>query len=105
MKIDICLKNAIDSLDLSSWEMRYGATALAIFLLHKIWNDESKEPGNMERYINRIESDNYGIYDDNLYEITSAISILYRTYSLRQFQRYGISNYFQKIDAGKIFTA
>jgi len=97
VKIDACLKDAIDSLDLSSCDMRYGATALAIALLEKIWRAESMAPGNMERYLSRMECecDGPSEYEDNLRELGYAASALYSTYGLRFFKRLGIGRHIQ----------
>jgi len=102
MKIDASLKEAITALDLSSWEARYGATALAIVLLEDIWSAEAKVPGKLERYFSRLECGHNEIteFDDDLREINYAISMLYRTYGLRQFKRLGsVSIYLNKIGA------
>jgi len=107
MKIDACLKNAVTSIDLSTWEMRCGAIALVIVLLEKIWIEESNVPGNLERYAIRSESFNPGIseYEENLLEISYSISMLYRTFGLINFQRMSISKYLRKIDADALDTA
>jgi len=101
MKIDAFLKDAIASLDLSSWDVRYGAVALVIVLLENIWSEEAKVPGKWERYFSRLECgiDDITEFDDDLREIHYAISMLYRTYGLSNFQRLGVKNHLRKINA------
>jgi hypothetical protein len=95
VKIDACLRDAIANLDMSSWSVRFGATALVIVLLENIWNAEAKEPGRMERYLCRLECghEENDEFDDDLRDIDYAISALYRTYGFRNFKRLGISNH------------
>ena len=100
MKIDARLLNAITALDLSSFEVRYGAVALVIFLLEKIWHEEAKEPGRLEKYFYQIEYE-YDVIteDDDLRDMQYAILMLYRTYGFRHYRRLGISDCLRKIDA------
>ena len=98
MKIDFNLKDAIAALDLSTCGARYGATALAIVLLESIWRAEAEVPGKMDRYLSRLECghDEITEFDDDLRNIHYAVSMLYRTYGLRRFERSGISSYLSK---------
>jgi hypothetical protein len=98
MKIDVSLRDAITSIDLSSSDTRYGAVALVVVLLENIWREEAKVPGKLEEYYNRIQFD-YISLDNDLRDISYAISALYRTYGLCNFNRVGIRNYLKKINA------
>jgi len=92
MKIDTCLRDAVVNIDLSSWETRYGATALAIVLLEKIFRAESKESDNMQRYLGLVEREDVwpGESTNNLIPLGHAASMLYYAYGLIHYRRLGI---------------
>ena len=96
------LSDAVDALDLSSWDARRDATILAILLLERIRRAESKAPGVMERYFSRLESgcDEITEYEDNFHFLVFAASMLCKTYGLHHFERMGVGRHIKNIFGG-----
>ena len=106
MIIDHPLKDAIEAVDLSSTDMRYGAVLLTIFLLERILSAESNDPHSMSIYHSRydLEHEPYSELHDDLRAIGDAESMLYYAYGLRHFQRLGAGNYLREIEANPNFS-
>jgi len=99
MKLCRTLKAAIDSVDLSTDDKRCGATALAVLLLDSVLSKEIDEFGGMPVYLCDIGEKGLEDYTDNEYDInalSTAISILYKTYCLNHYRRLGIRHYICK---------
>jgi len=101
MKLDPALKTAIDSTDLSTWQSRRGATALAIMLMDRIYFAEMCEREELEIILIRspthFEKEYVG-YKKNLNALLEASSLLYDAFRLNRHRRLGVSNYIRKFD-------
>jgi len=96
MQFNPDLVAAIASTDLSTWQARLGATALAVALLEKIYSAEDNELDWLSicliRFGESAEKE-FISYENNLKHLLDAVSILYNTFELQRFRRLGIYNY------------
>jgi len=97
---------AINALDLSSWDSRQGATALAILLLERVIRVESEVPGSMDIYLSRLEWDCPDICqgENNLLPLYHADSMLYGAYCLREYKHRGVARHIRNIFGVPEFT-
>ena len=98
MKLCHALKEAIDSVDLTSEQGRRGAAALAIVLLEKVYFAEENELDWASIILDRFEwfENESAYYENNLRQLRGAVSALYNAYGLYRFRRLGILGYIRK---------